>query len=69
MSQNMQIAVLSNETSEFIVTDKQIDINQRIRIDRFLASVQSSGYRMAQLATSNKDDALELVQESRARAL
>lgn len=37
---------------------------EKIRLERFLSSVQSAGYRMAQLATSNTDDALELVQET-----
>jgi len=46
------------------MTSEDKKISQRARIDRFLSSVQNSGYRMAQLATSNRDDALELVQES-----
>jgi RNA polymerase sigma-70 factor (ECF subfamily) len=46
------------------MADIKTNINQRIRIERFLSSVQSSGYRMAQLATSNTDDAMELVQET-----
>ncbi len=37
---------------------------QRLRMDRFLASVQGAGYRMAYLSTSSRDDALELVQEA-----
>jgi RNA polymerase sigma-70 factor (ECF subfamily) len=46
------------------MTAKESPTTQRIRLDRFLASIQNSGYRMAQLATSNTDDALELVQEA-----
>jgi len=51
-----------------VSTNKVVDIksntSQRVRLERFLSSVQNSGYRMAQLATSNIDDAMELVQES-----
>jgi len=64
MSLNAQTGVLTNTANEFIVTTHKSNISQRVRIDRFLASVQSSGYRMAHLATSNQDDALELVQET-----
>jgi len=46
-----------------LLTEETVN-QRRIRLDRFLASIQGSGYRMAQLATSNKDDALELVQET-----
>ena len=53
-----------NETSSKNMVDIKSNISQRVRIERFLSSVQSSGYRMAQLATSNTDDAMELVQET-----
>lgn len=46
------------------MVDIKSSISQRVRIERFLSSVQNSGYRMAQLATSNTDDAMELVQET-----
>ncbi len=56
--------VLNNEAIGLTVAEQNDCISQQLRIDRFLASVQNSGYRMANLATSNTDDALELVQES-----
>jgi RNA polymerase sigma-70 factor (ECF subfamily) len=36
-------------------------------LDRFLASVEQSGFRMARIATRNDDDAMELVQEAMTR--
>ena len=48
----------------FDMTDKKSELSERLRIDRFLSSVQNSGYRMAQLATSSSEDALELVQDA-----
>ena len=52
------------KTVDLTMVEKQAKISQAVRINRFLSSVQNSGYRMALLATSNRDDALELVQES-----
>lgn len=52
------------KTVDLTMVEKQAKISQAVRINRFLSSVQNSGYRMAQLATSDRDDALELVQES-----
>jgi len=52
------------QSADNTMTKVKTNISQRVRIERFLASVQNSGYRMAQLATSNPDDALELVQET-----
>ena len=52
------------KTVDLTMVEKQAKISQAVRINRFLSSVQNSGYRMALLATSDRDDALELVQES-----
>ena len=59
--ENCKISYESNVSSVNKVKNNDIE---KIRIERFLSSVQNSGYRMAQLATSNTDDALELVQET-----
>ncbi len=60
----MDSTLTLNGANERLMPDVESDIQQRIRIDRFLANIQKSGYRMAQLATSNPDDALDLVQET-----
>lgn len=55
---------INDNSVESRVTDVKNNAKEKLRIERFLSSVQNSGYRMAQLATTNTDDALELVQES-----
>ncbi|MFT5451600.1 MAG: RNA polymerase sigma-70 factor (ECF subfamily) [Enterobacterales bacterium] len=64
MVSNTQSTLNFNEASGKDMLDIKSTISQRVRIERFLSSVQNSGYRMAQLATSNTDDAMELVQET-----
>ena len=59
MSQNAESTITYEEAVDPGMTAEQ-NVSSRVRIDRFLASVQNSGYRMAQLATSNSDDALDL---------
>ena len=39
-------------------------LNQAQALDRFLASVERRAFRMAQIATGNKEEALDLVQEA-----
>jgi RNA polymerase sigma-70 factor, ECF subfamily len=39
-------------------------LNQERALDRFLASVEKRAFHMARIATSNEDDALEIVQEA-----
>ena len=63
MSQNAESSITLEDVVELEMTTEQ-SFSTRVRIDRFLASVQNSGYRMAHLATSNSDDALDLVQET-----
>lgn len=64
MLQQLGIGEIYNETVGLAMAEEQSTVSQRVRIDRFLCSVQNSGYRMAHLATSHREDALELVQES-----
>ncbi|MFT5520692.1 MAG: RNA polymerase sigma-70 factor (ECF subfamily) [Enterobacterales bacterium] len=64
MASNIESTLNFNEASSKNMVDIKSSISQRVRIERFLSSVQNSGYRMAQLATSNTDDAMELVQET-----
>ena len=64
MSTNVEAETTYHETIGLAVAVEKTNTSQRVRIDRFLSSVQNSGYRMAHLATSNRDDALDLVQES-----
>ncbi len=64
MQQITEAGLTFDEANEMTVSDNRSTISQKVRIDRFLASVQKSGFRMAFLATSNNDDALELVQET-----
>ena len=63
MSQNAESSITYEDAVNLKMTVEQ-SVSTRVRIDRFLGSVQNSGYRMAQLATSNSDDALDLVQET-----
>lgn len=60
-TENIKISDIN--TNEKMINVKNND-TERFRMEQFLSSVQNSGYRMAQLATKNTDDALELVQES-----
>merc|ERR1711998_90399 len=39
-------------------------LDNSARLDSFLQSVQNRGFRIAQLATGNQEDALDLVQEA-----
>ena len=39
-------------------------LNNSVLLDKFLQSVQSRGFRIAQIATGNTEDALDLVQET-----
>jgi len=64
MSKDVDAGVTYETAIELSMTVAESKAQQRLRIDRFLASVQGAGYRMARLATSNNDDALELVQEA-----
>jgi RNA polymerase sigma-70 factor (ECF subfamily) len=39
-------------------------VQEKPELDRFLASVERSAFRMAEIATRNKDDALDIVQDT-----
>ena len=64
MSKETDAGITYNAAIELLMTAPESKAQQELRLDRFLASIQSAGYRMARLATSNNDDALELVQEA-----
>jgi len=45
-------------------TSRSRDLTDTARLDQFLQSVQNRAFRMAQFATGNQEDALDLVQET-----
>ena len=44
-----------------------LNLNSSISLDNFLEGVQSRAFRIAQIATGNQEDALDLVQAERSR--
>jgi RNA polymerase sigma-70 factor (ECF subfamily) len=46
------------------INTRRCVLENREQLDQFLASIERKAFRIAQIATSNPDDALELVQES-----
>ena len=41
-----------------------LNLNSSVLLDKFLKSVQSRAFRIAQIATGNSKDALDLVQDA-----
>ncbi len=60
---SLTLGLQPDYNSSKTATGRQI-LENREQLDRFLASVERKAFRIAQIATSNPDDALELVQES-----
>lgn len=66
----------ANPTERFIISLNEVDFSKSrsresgqaeqtgFMIDRFLASVERRAFRMAEIATGNSEDALDIVQES-----
>ncbi len=60
---SLTLALQPDYKSNKTATRRQV-LENREQLDHFLASVERKAFRIAQIATSNPDDALELVQES-----
>ncbi|VAW92122.1 hypothetical protein MNBD_GAMMA23-908 [hydrothermal vent metagenome] len=52
------------QDNESTIADNIADDNAAQTLDAFLASVEQRAYRMAYIATSNKEDALDIVQDA-----
>lgn len=60
---SLTLGLQPDYNSSKTATGRQV-LENREQLDRFLASVERKAFRIAHIATSNPDDALELVQES-----
>jgi len=47
-----------------VLSVEEDKLDKQISLDRFLASVEARSFRMAEMATRNRDDALDIVQEA-----
>ncbi len=56
--------MLNSKTQPYQDNDNAVDRNSNQTLDTFLAGVEQRAYRMAYIATSNKDDALDIVQDA-----
>lgn len=56
--------MLNSKTQLCQDKESAVDDNFSQSLDAFLASVEQRAYRMAYIATSNKDDALDIVQDA-----
>lgn len=53
-----------NAMTALCISSEEIRLNTAQTIEDFLSDVEKRAYRMAVIATSNRDDALEIVQDA-----